>query len=416
MSLLVELDAEGAAHVRGEAPSRPAPAPAKPANDGHGDVRKKIVPVVKPPAGPSASEWEGGSYLSMQEWLDGAEQGGAILLQPADDVRALDGRIDSAALISVDFHRIGDGRGYTHAFLLRKRLNYAGKLRALGAVTADQMHAMARVGFDSFALRADQDAESAVAALSTFSVPYQGGAVAGSSGARAEAAFRARVRLLERALIEIAQRHDRPALASSLSAEDMVITDVIARLKLPIDVFTLDTGRLHPETVALIGETERRYDLNIAVHRPDEAAVAAYIAAHGRDGFYDGVSQRKLCCNIRKVAPLARALAGRDAWVTGQRREQAVTRGALAESERDAERDMQKYNPLAAWSWADVLEYAERFNIPMSALYARGYVSIGCEPCTKAIRPGEDPRAGRWWWENQDTKECGLHTTSTAIR
>ena len=141
-----------------------------------------------------------------------------------------------------------------------------------------------------------------------------------------------------------------------------------------------------------------------------------YIAALRRDAFYDGVAQRKQCCNIRKVEPLARALEGRDAWITGQRREQALTRGALPEAERDAERGIEKYNPLADWTWADVRAYAERFDIPMSPLYARGYVSIGCEPCTKAVRPGEDPRAGRWWWENQESRECGLHTNSTTTR
>lgn len=415
MSLIVELEARGPV-VRGGAPERAAPQPPVPANAGHGDVRKKIVPVIKPPAGPSATDWEGGKYLSMQEWLEGAADEGAILLQPADDVCALDGRIGNAALISVDFHRIGDGRGYTHAFLLRNRLNYRGRLRALGAVTVDQVFAMARVGFDSFALRADQDTDAAIASLGTFSVPYQGAPVAGAAADRADANFAARVRLLERALSEIAARHERPALASSLSAEDVVITDMIARLGLAIDVFTLDTGRLHEETLALIPQIKQRYGFDIAVFRPDESAVAAYAAAHGRDGFYEGVAQRKLCCNIRKVEPLGRALAGRDAWISGQRREQAITRGALAEAEHDAERNMQKYNPLADWAWADVLAYAERFDIPMNALYARGYVSIGCEPCTKAIRPGEDPRAGRWWWENQDSKECGLHTTSLTSR
>ncbi|MBC7767257.1 MAG: phosphoadenylyl-sulfate reductase [Phycisphaerales bacterium] len=415
MSLILELDATGP-RIAGEQAERPAPTPAKPANAGHGDVRKKIVPVVKPPAGPSATAWEGGVYLSMQQWRDGAEQGGAILLQPADDVRALADRLDSAALIAVDFHRIGDGRGYSHAFMLRERLNYRGRLRALGAVTADQLFALARVGFDSFALRADQSAETALAALNTFSVPYQGAPVAGANAAREEANFNARIRLLERALTAIAADATRPALASSLSAEDMVITDAIARLKLPIDVFTLDTGRLHAETLALIPEIKSRYGLDIDVHRPDENAVSAYISAHGADGFYEGLAQRKLCCTIRKVAPLNRALEGRSAWITGQRRDQAATRGALEEAERDEVRGMGKFNPLAAWSWGDVLAYAARFDVPMNALYARGYVSIGCEPCTKAVRPGEDPRNGRWWWENKDSKECGLHTNATVTR
>ncbi len=407
MSVRIELE-EAGPRVHGDAVPR-TPAPVTPANGGHGDVRKKIVPVVKPPAAPSVTEWEGGPYRSLQEWLSGAEEAGAILLQPSDDVRALEGRLGAVHLIAVDFHRIGDGRGYSHAFLLRQRLGYRGRLRALGAVTADQVFALARVGFDSFALRADQSADAALRALKSFSVPYQGAPVAGAAAERAAAAFDARVRLLERALTNIANAHARPALASSLSAEDMVITDAIARLGVPINVFTLDTGRLHAETLALIPEVRARYGLAIEVHTPDPNAVGAYIAAHGKDGFYEGVAQRKLCCTLRKVAPLNRALAGRDAWITGQRREQAATRGALAEAEQDHERGMPKYNPLADWSWADVLAYAARFETPMSALYARGYVSIGCEPCTKAIRPGEDPRNGRWWWENQDSKECGLH-------
>jgi phosphoadenosine phosphosulfate reductase len=407
MTLLLSIDQRGA-RVTGEATDRPAPQRATPANDGHGDVRKKIVPIVRPPEGPSATEWEGGAFLTLQQWLEAPEQGGGVLLQPADDVQSLAGRLDNIGLIAVDFPRIGDGRGYTHAFLLRNRLGYAGPLRALGAVTADQVYAMARVGFDSFTLRADQAANSALAGLQTFSVPYQS-----ALRDRDAANFEARIRLLERAILSIAQRHQRVALASSLSAEDMVITDTIARLGAPIDVFTLDTGRLHEETLALIDETERRYGVTVARILPDPAVVDAYVNTHGLNGFYDGVEQRKICCHIRKVEPLTRALEGRDAWLTGQRREQALTRAALAETERDEARGIQKYNPLADWSWADVLAYAARFNAPLNPLYARGYVSIGCEPCTKAIRPGEDPRAGRWWWETQDGKECGLHTKPT---
>lgn len=412
MSVLIDFGRTGA-RVEGKS-ERAAPVPAKPANEGHGDVRKKIVPVIKPPAGPSATHWEGGAYLALAQWLESPEQGGAILLQPADDPLALAGKLDDVALIAVDFPRIGDGRGYSHAVLLRERLGYTGPLRALGAVTADQVYALTRVGFTSFGLRADQDAETALAAVKTFSVPYQSTAQKpGAIADRDNANFEALVRLLERQLTEIAAKHERPALASSLSAEDMVVTDVIARLKLPIDVFTLNTGRLHAETIELIQQTRDRYGIALEVMEPIVADVAAYVRAHGADAFYESVALRKQCCMIRKVEPLNRALKGRDAWLTGQRRDQAVTRGALAEAEHDAERDMAKYNPLAAWRWEDVLRYAERFDIPMSALYARGYVSIGCEPCTKAIRPGEDPRAGRWWWENQESRECGLHTNST---
>ncbi len=416
MTLLLSLD-ERAPRISGEAPVRAAPVQPVPANGGHGDVRKKIVPVVKQPTEPTTTEWEGGVFVSLTQWLEAPQAGGAILLQPADDARELAGRLAGVALIAVDFHRIGDGRGYTHAFFLRERLGYAGPLRAVGAVTADQAYALARVGFDQLALRADQSADAAVAALQAFSAPYQSTThFAGALRDRDAANFEARIVLLERALRDIAARHERPALATSLSAEDMVILDAIARLKLPIDVFTLATGRLHAETVALLSEAEAHYGLRIERIQPDATSVAAYVAAYGENGFYDGIAQRKQCCTIRKVAPLARALEGRDAWLTGQRREQAITRGALPEAERDEERGLQKYNPLAEWSWADVLSYAARFDIPMNALYARGYVSIGCEPCTKAIRPGEDPRAGRWWWENQESRECGLHTNSTTTR
>lgn len=408
MSLSIELE-QGRARLVGAAPPREARSRPGPANDGHGDVRKKIVPVVKARSTPSATEWEGGAYVSIAEWLQSNAKEAAILVQPHEDVSALEGRVNEAALIGVDFHRIGDGRGYSHAFVLRNRLNYRGRLRALGAVTADQLGALALLGFDSFALREDQIGAAALASLSRFTQRYQGALVAGDERAREEANSLARTARLERALTEIAGGYERPALASSLSAEDMVITDAIARLGLPIDVLTLDTGRLHRETLALIDDVRTRYGIEIEVVRPEPEAVAAYIAAHGRDGFYQSVAQRKLCCQIRKVLPLQRALAGRGAWITGQRREQATTRGGLQEREVDEDRGLAKFNPLATWTWADVLAYVDEHNAPMNALYQRGYVSIGCEPCTKAIQPGQDPREGRWWWEARDAKECGLH-------
>lgn len=412
MSVLVDLR-DGGVRVVGET-VRAATKLVSPANDGHGDVRKKIVPVIKPPAGPSATHWENGSYVSLQEWLEAPARGGAILLQPGDDPESLRGMSSGVDLIAVDFPRIGDGRGYSHAVLLRERLGYKGPLRALGAVTADQVYALARVGFTSFQLRSGQDPEAALAAVNTFTIAYQSnanriGALTDREGANAAA----RIALLERQLVEIAGRHERPVLASSLSAEDMVITDVIARLKLPIDVITLNTGRLHADTVALIEAVRVRYGLELAVYEPNAADVSAYVSANGADAFYESMALRKECCAIRKLEPLGRALKDRDAWITGQRRDQAATRRRLAEHERDHDRNMEKYNPLATWFWSDVVEYAAKFDIPINPLYGRGYVSIGCEPCTKAIRAGEDPRAGRWWWESQESKECGLHTNAT---
>ncbi|MDX2233284.1 MAG: phosphoadenylyl-sulfate reductase [Hyphomonadaceae bacterium] len=214
------------------------------------------------------------------------------------------------------------------------------------------------------------------------------------------------------ALLRAAAGLGPAALASSLSAEDMVLTDLIVRAGLPIGIFTLDTGRLAPETVAMIDATEQHFAVPVTVYRPVAAAVDAYVAAHGRDAFYESVELRKACCGIRKVEPLKRALAGKAAWITGQRRGQGVTRTDLAVREHDAAHGLEKFNPLADWTWEEVLSYVAARAVPVNPLHARGYPSIGCDPCTRAIRPGEDPRAGRWWWENSDSKECGLHVSA----
>ena len=197
--------------------------------------------------------------------------------------------------------------------------------------------------------------------------------------------------------------------ASSLAAEDMVLTDLILRAKLPIKIFTLETGRLHKETLGMIDRVREVYGYEIEPYKPDAAAVEAYVSANGLNAFYDSVEMRKECCRIRKVEPLNRALAGNKAWITGQRRAQSATRTELAVQEDDAAHGMQKFNPLADWSEDDVWNYIRSNNVPYNPLHDKGYPSIGCEPCTRAIQPGEDIRAGRWWWENPESKECGLH-------
>ena len=214
---------------------------------------------------------------------------------------------------------------------------------------------------------------------------------------------------LEQNLHHIASQFSPVALASSLSAEDIVITDTIARFQLPIEVFVLNTGRLHSETLALLEETRARYRMAINVYEPDARAVQQYVLSHGRDAFYDSVELRKRCCELRKVEPLRRALAGKRAWITGQRREHAASRAALAESEFDLDNGLHKFNPLAAWSEADVWQYVRTHQVPYNRLYDQGYRSIGCAPCTRPVVAGEDPRAGRWWWEIAEHKECGLH-------
>ena len=214
---------------------------------------------------------------------------------------------------------------------------------------------------------------------------------------------------LERTLREIAERYSPVALASSLQAEDMVITDVIARLRLLIGVFVLDTGRLHEDTLAQIPEIRQRYGLEVQIYEPQAGAVANYVQFYGRDAFYGSIGLRQRCCEIRKVEPLARALAGKRAWITGQRREHSPNRAELAEREFDAARGVEKFNPLAAWSGVAVWEYIRAHDVPYNRLYDQGYRSIGCAPCTRPTLPGEDVRAGRWWWERPETKECGLH-------
>ncbi|TMH30826.1 MAG: phosphoadenylyl-sulfate reductase [Betaproteobacteria bacterium] len=210
-------------------------------------------------------------------------------------------------------------------------------------------------------------------------------------------------------LHRIVLTHAPVALASSFGAEDMVLTDLIARNALPVDVFTLDTGRLPGETYALMERVREHYGLPIEVYYPDGRALEAYVRDHGINAFYRSTVLRRRCCAIRKTEPLSRALAGRRAWITGLRRAQGVTRQDIDLEEHDPVHGLPKFNPLVEWSDADVWGYIRARRVPYNPLHDRGYPSIGCAPCTRAVEPGEDIRAGRWWWESAEHKECGLH-------
>jgi phosphoadenosine phosphosulfate reductase len=210
-------------------------------------------------------------------------------------------------------------------------------------------------------------------------------------------------------LTDIARRFQPAALASSLGAEDMVLTDLIAKHAPTIGIFTLDTGRLHAESYRLLQQITDQYDLRIRVVYPSGEALEHLVAAHGINGFFESVENRKACCQVRKVEPLRRALAGKRAWITGLRRLQSVTRARLPLQEHDAANGLEKFNPLAEWREQEVWAYLRFHGVPYNALHERGFPSIGCEPCTRAITPGEDIRAGRWWWEQPGGKECGLH-------
>jgi thioredoxin-dependent adenylylsulfate APS reductase len=199
----------------------------------------------------------------------------------------------------------------------------------------------------------------------------------------------------------------RFAIATSFQKSGMVVVDLAARTGHPFRIFTLDTGRLAEETFSMAETVRQRYGVAVEMIAPDRSEVAAMIEQHGRDLFYDSVEFRQLCCEVRKVRPLARKLRELDAWATGLRRDQADTRAAVPKAEMVDGR--LKLSPLADWRAADVEAYTRAHGLPVHPLYARGYLSIGCAPCTRPVQPGEDQRAGRWWWEQDAKKECGIH-------
>lgn len=197
--------------------------------------------------------------------------------------------------------------------------------------------------------------------------------------------------------------------ATSMGAEDQVITHMLAKISKSANIFTLDTGRVFPETYDLLHRTVNRYGLQIKSYYPDTMQVEEMVNSKGINLFYESIENRKLCCHIRKIVPLRRALTGMDAWITGLRREQSVTRTDLKIVEWDAGNGLIKINPLLEWSEEQVWDFIKNNSIPYNKLHDQGFPSIGCQPCTRAIEKGEDLRAGRWWWELPESKECGLH-------
>ncbi len=198
-------------------------------------------------------------------------------------------------------------------------------------------------------------------------------------------------------------------LSSSLGAEDQVLTDMVVKIDPETRIFTLDTGRMFPETYKVLDETNKKYDIKIEIFFPDYKQVEEMVQDKGINLFYESIENRKLCCHIRKIEPLKRAFKGLDVWICGLRKDQSITRFYTRTIEWDEGNGLIKINPLIDWTQKDVWNYIKEHNVPYNSLHDKGFPSIGCQPCTRAIKPGEDVRAGRWWWEQPEQKECGLH-------
>jgi phosphoadenosine phosphosulfate reductase len=220
---------------------------------------------------------------------------------------------------------------------------------------------------------------------------------------------------LDEVLIELTKEFpDQVTFSTSFSFEDQVITHKILSSQLPITIFTLDTGRLFPETYSVWSATNEKYNTHIKAYYPDHSLLEDFIAVKGPNSFYESVENRKGCCYIRKVEPLKRALKNNAVWITGLRAEHSAERHDIPQVEWDESNNVIKYHPILHWTTEEVKQYINQNNIPYNSLHDRGFVSIGCAPCTRAIKPGEDFRAGRWWWEDNTKKECGLHVHEQA--
>jgi phosphoadenosine phosphosulfate reductase len=268
---------------------------------------------------------------------------------------------------------------------------------------------------------AGRGATSASGAKSALRSPSKARNAGGQTESQGRSAAGGRsVASLDRRLAGIASPEDRLreiaraikgriTFSTSLGLEDQAILHAIASSGAPIDVFTLDTGRHFPETLETLEASEQRYGIKIRVMAPNAKEVEELVARDGIYGFRLAVENRKACCEVRKVRPLKRALAGAAGWVTGLRRDQSAGRAAVPFAAWDGDHQLVKVNPIADWTLAQLEAYVAENKVPVNPLHAKGFPSIGCQPCTRAIKPGEDIRAGRWWWENEDGKECGLH-------
>ena len=342
----------------------------------------------------------------------------AIVLEPTSDAAALAAAAVSGGPVGIRFNAFGDGRGISIAVLLRERHGYDGEVRAVGYLIPDLALFLLRSGFDTAEISDPSQAEPWIVALSRYAHSYQPGYrnplplrrnATRKSAAELDAALAAIESLSGRITEMRRQVEGRIGFSTSMGLEDQAILHAIAESGADIDIFTLDTGRLFPEVLETVDLSEIRYGRRIRLVSPDAAEIEQLVARDGVYGFRQAIENRQRCCEIRKVRPLNRELEGAQGWITGIRREHSDDRAGMKLAEWDDAHGLTKMNPVADWSSATLTAYIAENNIPVNPLHARGFVSIGCAPCTRAIHAGEDPRAGRWWWENEEKKECGLH-------
>lgn len=353
---------------------------------------------------------------------------GSLLPDPAGPATLLEPNAEAAALaaaaggnagpIAIRFPVFNDGRGISLAVLLRERHGFKGEIRAVGHLIPDLAQFLLRSGFDTAEIADPEQAPVWKVSVSRIKHNYQRGfrnplplrRDAARKDAEALDQRLTRVKNLADRIREMRRRIEgRITFSTSLGLEDQAILHAIAESGAEIDVFTLDTGRLFPEVLETVELSELRYGVRIRLVTPDAHEVETLVARDGVLGFRHSVENRKACCEIRKVRPLNRELSGAQGWISGLRREHSDERANVPLAQWDEDRALIKVNPVADWTTADLTAYIAANNIPVNPLHARGFVSIGCAPCTRAVQPGEHPRAGRWWWEQEEKKECGLH-------
>ena len=343
----------------------------------------------------------------------------ATLLEPTADAAALAAAASgNAGPVAIRFPAFGDGRGISLAVLLRERHGFKGEIRAVGYLIPDLAQFLLRSGFDTAEISDPEQASTWKASVSRIRHNYQPGyrnllpLRRDASRIEAEELDQrlAKVKSLTDRIREMRRRVEgRITFSTSLGLEDQAILHAIAESGADIDVFTLDTGRLFPEVLETVELSELRYGLRIRLVAPEASEVEQLVARDGVFGFRNSIENRKTCCEVRKVRPLNREIKGAQGWISGLRRDHSDERAGVKLAAWDEAHALMKVNPVADWSTQDLTAYIAANNIPVNPLHARGFVSIGCAPCTRAVQPGENPRAGRWWWENEDKKECGLH-------